>query len=98
MIGIKQAGGPELPSEAILDHNCRAGDEVPEFMADDIRLICLVSASVKMFGFLKTVRSPEHRLTSLVAMAADAIQIGACPLSAAGGLSQAVALLDLWVA
>jgi len=27
MIGIKQAGGPELPSEAILDHNCRAGDQ-----------------------------------------------------------------------
>ncbi len=37
MIGIKQAGGPELPSEAILDHNCRAGDEVPEFTANDIR-------------------------------------------------------------
>src|SRR5206468_3746544 len=38
LIGIEQAGGPELPSEAILDHNCRAGDEVPEFMADDIRV------------------------------------------------------------
>ena len=98
MIGIEQAGGPELPSEAILDHNCRAGDEVPEFMADDIRLISLVSASVKMFGFLKTVRSPEHRLAWLVAMAADAIQIGALPLFAAGGLSPADALLDLGVA
>src|SRR5438094_3621956 len=37
LIGIEQAGGPELPSEAILDHNCRAGDEVPEFTANDIR-------------------------------------------------------------
>jgi len=42
-----------------------------------------------MFDFLKTVRSPEHRLACLVAMAADAIQIGALPLFAAGGLSPA---------
>ena len=48
-----------------------------------------------MFDFLKTVRSPEHRLAWLVAMAADAIQIGALPLFAAGGLSPADALLDL---
>jgi len=82
LIGIEQAGGPELPSEAILDHNCRAGDEVPEIM----------------FDFLKTVRSPEHRLAWLVAIAADAIQIGALPLFAAGGLSPADALLDLGVA
>src|SRR5437870_13722833 len=53
---------------------------------------------LKMFDFLKTVRSPEHRLAWLVAMAADAIQIGALPLFAAGGLSPADALLDLVVA
>src|SRR5207244_13555193 len=51
-----------------------------------------------MFDFLKTVRSPEHRLAWLVAIAADAIQIGALPLFAAGGLSPADALLDLGVA
>ena len=31
-----------------------------------------------MFDFLKTVRSPEHRLAWPVAIAADAIQIGVC--------------------
>src|SRR5207245_2107715 len=51
-----------------------------------------------MFDFLKTVRSPEHRLAWLVAIAADAIQIGALALFAAGGLSAADALLDLLVA
>src|SRR2546429_9305807 len=51
-----------------------------------------------MFDFLKTVRSPEHRLAWLVAIAADAIQIGALPLFAADGLSPADALLDLVVA
>ncbi len=50
-----------------------------------------------MFDFLKTVRSPEHRLAWLVAMAADAIQIGALPLFAAGGLSPGDVLLDLVV-
>ena len=35
---------------------------------------------MKMFDFLETVRSPEHRLAWLVAIAADAIQIGALPL------------------
>ena len=52
----------------------------------------------EMFDFLKTVRSPEHRLAWLVAISADAIQIGALPLFAAGGLSPADALLDLGVA
>ena len=52
----------------------------------------------EMFDLLKTVRSTEHRLACLVAMAADAIQIGALPLSAAGGLSPADVLLDLGVA
>src|SRR5947209_7450912 len=51
-----------------------------------------------VFDFLKPVRSPEHRLAWLVAIAADAIQIGALPLFAAGGLSPADALLDLGVA
>src|SRR2546430_5777294 len=43
----------------------------------------------EVVDFLKTVRSPEHRLAWLVAIAADAIQIGALPLFAAGGLSPA---------
>ena len=51
-----------------------------------------------MFDLLKTVRSPEHRLAWLVAISADAIQIGALPLFAAGALSPADTLLDLGVA
>ena len=52
----------------------------------------------EMFDLLKTVRSPEHRLAWLVAISADAIQIGALPLFTAGGLSPADVLLDLGVA
>jgi hypothetical protein len=45
--------------------------------------------------FLKAIRPPEHRLAWLVAMAADAIQIFALPLFAAGGLSPADTVLDV---
>jgi hypothetical protein len=49
---------------------------------------------MRVYDFLKSVKSPEHRLAWLVAIAADAVQIGALPLFAAGGLSPADALLD----
>ena len=49
---------------------------------------------MRMFEFLKSVKSPAHRLAWLVAITADAIQIGALPLFAAGGLSPADAVLD----
>src|SRR5215813_1674969 len=48
-----------------------------------------------MFGFLKTVRSPEHRKAWFVAIMADAIQIVGLPLFAPGGLSPADTALDL---
>lgn len=50
------------------------------------------------FDFLRTIKTPEHRLAWVVAIAADAIQIVALPLFAAGGLSPADTLLDLVVA
>jgi hypothetical protein len=49
---------------------------------------------VKLFDFLKSVKAPEHRLAWLVAIAVDAIQIGALPLFAPGGLSPADTALD----
>jgi hypothetical protein len=48
-----------------------------------------------MFGFLKTVRSVEHRKAWFVAILADAIQIVGMPLFAPGGLSPAETALDL---
>jgi hypothetical protein len=48
--------------------------------------------------FLKSIKSPEHRLAWSVAIAADAIQIVALPLFAGGGLSPVDTLLDLAVA
>jgi hypothetical protein len=45
-------------------------------------------------SLLKAIRSPEHRLALLVAVAGDAAQIFALPLFAGGGLSPADALLD----
>jgi hypothetical protein len=49
-------------------------------------------------GILKSLKSREHRLAWLVAMAADAIQIGLLPLFAEGGFSPADPILDLIVA
>jgi hypothetical protein len=49
---------------------------------------------MKLLNFLKSIKSPEHRLAWLVAIAVDAIQIGALPLFAEGALSPADALLD----
>lgn len=48
-----------------------------------------------MLGFLKTVRSPEHRKAWLVAMIADAVQIAGLPIFAAGGISPADVALDV---
>ena len=50
--------------------------------------------SMRVFDFLKSIKSPEHRMAWLVAIAVDSIQIGALPLFAIGGLSPADALLD----
>jgi len=45
-------------------------------------------------NFFKAVKSPEHRLALLVAMAGDAVQIFALPLFAGGGFSPVDTLLD----
>jgi hypothetical protein len=52
---------------------------------------------MSVFDFLKSIKSPELRLAWLVAIAADAVQIFAFPLFAAGGLSPADTVLDLIV-
>jgi hypothetical protein len=53
---------------------------------------------MQVSDFLKTVKSPEHRLAWIIAIVADALQIMALPLFAPGGLSPADTLLDLFVA
>lgn len=45
--------------------------------------------------FLKTVKSPKHRLAWLVAIVTDALQIGAFPFFAEGGLSPADDVVDV---
>ena len=50
------------------------------------------------FDFLKILKTREYRLAWLIAIAADAIQIGALPFFAEGGLSAADTILDLAVA
>ena len=49
-------------------------------------------------SFLKSFRSPRHRLAWLIAIAADALQIVALPFFAEGGLSPFDAALDVIVA
>jgi hypothetical protein len=49
-------------------------------------------------AFLRTLRSPEHRLAWLIAMVADAVQITALPLFVAGGASPADLIVDIVVA
>ena len=51
----------------------------------------------RVSNFLKSIKSRDLRLAWLVAIAADAIQLGALPLFVAGGLSPADALLDVAV-
>jgi len=53
---------------------------------------------MKMFDFLRTIKSRDHRLAWMVAIAADSIQIVGLPLFVSGGLSPADALLDAAVA
>lgn len=50
------------------------------------------------FDFIKTIKTPEHRLAWLVAIAADSLQILAFPLFAEGGASPLDAVLDIAVA
>jgi hypothetical protein len=45
-----------------------------------------------------TLKTPEHRLAWMIAILADAVQIGAFPLFAAGGISPADTALDIVVA
>jgi hypothetical protein len=53
---------------------------------------------MSLIDFFRTIKSPEHRLAWLVAIAADTLQIVALPLFAVGGLSPADTLLDIFVA
>ncbi len=48
--------------------------------------------------YFRSLRSSEHRLAWLVAMAADAVQIVGLPLFVEGGISPADSALDLVVA
>jgi hypothetical protein len=50
------------------------------------------------FDSIRTVKSPEHRMAWLVAIAADALQILAFPFFAEGGVSPADTVLDIAVA
>jgi hypothetical protein len=47
--------------------------------------------------FLKSVKTPEHRLAWILAIAADAVQIAVFPLFAEGALSPADTVLDILV-
>ncbi len=53
---------------------------------------------MKFIDYFKSLKSPEHRLAWIIAMAADAIQIAALPFFVEGGMSPADSVLDLIVA
>jgi hypothetical protein len=48
--------------------------------------------------FWRTLKTPEHRLAWVIALAADALQIAVFPLFAEGALSPADVVLDMLVA
>lgn len=50
---------------------------------------------MKLLDSIKAIKSPEHRLAWLVAIAVDAVQILAMPLFGEGALSPADTVLDL---
>jgi hypothetical protein len=53
---------------------------------------------MRIRDFWKGLRTPEHRLAWIVAVAADAVQITVFPLFAQGGISPADTALDVLVA
>jgi hypothetical protein len=53
---------------------------------------------MKLREIWKSLKTPEHRLAWMVAILADALQIGAFPLFAEGALSPADTVLDILVA
>lgn len=53
---------------------------------------------MKLREIWKSLKTPEHRLAWMVAILADALQIGAFPLFAEGALSPAGTVLDILVA
>lgn len=52
---------------------------------------------MKFVDYFKSLKSPELRTAWIVAVAADALQIAALPLFAAGGISPADTILDFIV-
>ena len=52
---------------------------------------------MSFMDYFKSLKTSEHRLAWIVALAADALQIVAFPLFAEGGLSTADSVLDLLV-
>ena len=53
---------------------------------------------MSFLDYFRSIKRPEHRLAWTIAIAADALQIAALPLFAAGGISPADTILDLVVA
>ncbi len=53
---------------------------------------------MRISNLLKVIKSSEHRLALLLAIAGDAVQIFALPLFVAGGISPADTLLDAFMA
>jgi hypothetical protein len=64
---------------------------------DSSTVVSCSGANMRVFDFLKSIKSREQRLAWLVALAADTIQIVALPLFVPGGFSPADTLLDLVV-
>ena len=53
---------------------------------------------MRIRDYWNTLKTPEHRLAWLIAILADALQIGAFPLFAQGAISPADTVLDILVA
>src|SRR6266478_5111033 len=53
---------------------------------------------MRIRDYWNTLKTPEHRLAWMVAILADALQIGAFPLFAEGAISPADTVLDILVA
>ena len=56
-----------------------------------------LGGTMKFLDYFKSLKSPELRTAWIIAMAADALQLAALPVFAAGGISPADTVLDLIV-
>ena len=95
---LYQSDNPRKTLNTLVPLVRRPGSANICLVRSSILKLCILFIVMRTFDFLKTIKSSEHRLAFLVAIATDAVQIVALPFFAEGALSPADTFLDVIVA